>query len=246
MEIPKRIRYGIDASKPNMAMPYVELPLSIFNQIVDENVIDLPKNKRQEDRSLLQISNGYYRSRRLTILTRRIGRLSSNQRRIGLSTVVTVFDNIEKAAENNSGDDLMRITVSPQRLNDGTRLGLDVVAKWPSPEIAKPIHNSIVTGVMRQVALDVRYGRSPYDSSNDYKRMLDQNVYADIDRIHGVTLETNPLGSCSLGTDGSYYDSQNNSVELLYHNIYGHDQQLILIAGAIAFAHAHEFLHASS
>lgn len=64
-------------------------------------------------------------------------------------------------------------------------------------------------------------------------------VAAEVNRSYGITLETNPVGSCSMDTDGSEYAYQlseggTERVTLHAHNLYTHEMQLICISGLIA------------
>ncbi len=66
--------------------------------------------------------------------------------------------------------------------------------------------------------------------------MLDDLVYAQVNRQHGVTLETNPIASASLDTDGNSYNPEDSVIELSAHNMYAHEMQLICLSGLIAIA----------
>ncbi len=115
-----------------------------------------------------------------------------------------------------------------------------MAVQWPNMS-EQPIA-ALTTNVMRSVARDIRYSRSDNDSLAAHGRLVDMLVYSQIDRERGVTLETNPLGSCSVGTNGMWYDGGESSFNLESHNLYTHEQQLIVVAGAIALAHADELV----
>jgi len=57
--------------------------------------------------------------------------------------------------------------------------------------------------------------------------------------LNGITLETNPVGACSMDTDGTDYDEDSEKIKLYDHNLYNHEMQLICIAGLVALAKAH-------
>ncbi len=130
------------------------------------------------------------------------------------------------------------ITVSVgsyESINGTGRLGLGFDVRWPNTiDISL---NTLATSVMWRAAKELGYMRG--NGSRDRYR---DAVYAQVSRQHGVTLETNPMGSCSVGTDGSYYSPDDSIIELTAHNIVGVDQQFICLAGAVAIARADELL----
>ena len=54
----------------------------------------------------------------------------------------------------------------------------------------------------------------------------------------GVSMITNPVGSCNLDTNGAAYRPESPKFEVDAHNIYNADQQLICLYGLVAVAHA--------
>ena len=86
---------------------------------------------------------------------------------------------------------------------------------------------------MQATALKLKYAT---------KTHVPHMVYGQIQRENGLTLETNPLGKCSIGTDGLWYEPQEPMLELDAHNIYNHTQQLIIIIGGVALARADTLL----
>lgn len=126
----------------------------------------------------------------------------------------------------------LRVVMSSDVLYDGTRLPMGAEVRWPPVE--DELMQDITTKVMRRFARDIYYAR--IDNGYGYKKLIDGLVYARVHRPDGVTLETNPLGSCSLDTNGSWYDPAEEKAELLAHNLYAPDQQLICLAGLAAFS----------
>lgn len=107
--------------------------------------------------------------------------------------------------------------------------GMNAELLWPS--VSDKVASELATSAMRSMARDV--GLCSEDQIN---RM----VYASVSRAHGITLETNPIGSCSLDTDGSDYRSDQDRVSLYAHNLYTHEMQLVCLSGLIAIASLRE------
>ena len=80
----------------------------------------------------------------------------------------------------------------------------------------------------------------PFYSQYD-KDMLRSLLYVSADRTDGITVQTNSVGSCSIDSDGNGHKYK-PTVELLQHNIYGPQQQLPCLIGAVAFANADSYL----
>ena len=123
-------------------------------------------------------------------------------------------------------------------MNDTGRLAMAAEVRWPiaPPEVLHPL----ATSVMRRAALGLNYADGLLRAT-DY-HYYDHLVYAQISRENGVTLETNEMGSCSLGTDGMEYDSDAPIFNISAHNLYGVDQQLICLTGLLAIAQADKIL----
>lgn len=101
--------------------------------------------------------------------------------------------------------------------------GMDAEMAWPA---VTDVEASLAgTRAMRQMA---------YDLGTYSDKQIPGMVYAHVDRARGITLETNPAGSCSMDTDGSEYRPTADRVTLYAHNLYTHEMQLICIAGLIS------------
>jgi len=106
-------------------------------------------------------------------------------------------------------------------------IGMSAELNWP--KVSDETASLIATQAMRQMAHDL--GMYP-------DRQIPGLVYAQVDRRFGITLETNPAGSCSMDTDGGEYEQDSERVSLVSHNLYTHQMQLICISGLIALAKA--------
>lgn len=126
------------------------------------------------------------------------------------------------------------------------RLGMMADIQWP--EASDDDLTELATQTMRQAAFALRHDADMEEYQGKKIRRsrwikhIESMVYAQVSRDRGVTLETNPMGSCSLGTDGSWYQPTDETFEIQAHNIYSHEQQLICLTGCIAIAHADELL----
>jgi len=223
-------------------MPYVHLPKTIFDNLVDNGTIKVPPTKKAASKSLARIDEGPDDSRRITILTRRIGRLNPYPRASVCESVIDFYDAVGRQAKIKVADPKLRLDVWSERLNDRTRLGLVADIKWPEVEHSDERLSDLTTQVMCTVAKDIKYSDMDDMSARSRGQLINNLVYGQVQRSRGVTLETNPLGSCSIGTDGMEYRSESPVFNAQSHNVHGHDQQLIILSGAIALAHADELL----
>lgn len=110
------------------------------------------------------------------------------------------------------------------------RYGMMVALKWP--EAAPKDAARFATQHMQRFAQSVNLNKS--------KRMNTANdmVYVAANREQGITIETNPIGSCNISAGGYDYDPESEVVELWQHNIYNPTQQLACLMGAVCFATA--------
>ena len=102
-------------------------------------------------------------------------------------------------------------------------------AEIARPSVSDEIATRVATDAMRQMAHDL--GTYPDED-------IPSLVYAQVSGLNGITLETNPVGACSMDTDGTDYDEDSEKIKLYDHNLYTHEMQLICIAGLIALAKA--------
>ncbi len=155
----QRINYGIEASVPKLAMPYVDLPKAVFDRLVDLNEITVPTSKKAASRSPIEIRPGREDTQRIVIQTRRIGRLDWGERGRLNEQVINFFDAVNRNINISESDQKITASVWSKRLNDRTRLGVVIDARWPMREVADARLNDLTTTIMRQVALDVGYSR---------------------------------------------------------------------------------------
>lgn len=100
-------------------------------------------------------------------------------------------------------------------------------AKLTRPSVSDTTASRVATYAMQQMA----YNLGTY-SAKDIPGM----VYAHVSQSDGITLETNPVGSSSMDTDGNEYTENSGKISLYAHNLYTHQIQLICISGLIALA----------
>ena len=105
----------------------------------------------------------------------------------------------------------------------------DMSAEIVRPTVSDNFATLIATQAMRQMAHDL--GTYP-------DKDISSLVYAQVSTTDGITLETYPIGSCSMDTNGDKYNENSEKITLSAHNLYTHDMQLICISGLIALARA--------
>lgn len=133
---------------------------------------------------------------------------------------------------------ILNLGISSSRAGDGVRLGMYGMIKRPEGLSDEKI-SAVATTAMRSVAIDIGYANPDGKlKRNKYKAFINDLVWTSYDSERGVTITTNPLGSCSLDTDGNQYDPASEMIELHQHNIYTHTQQLLCLVGLVAVANA--------
>lgn len=110
-----------------------------------------------------------------------------------------------------------------------SRYGMHVELRWPECDaaVAATFATSQMQAFARHLAIN----------GKDSEALRKDLIYAQASRTSGVIFQTNPLGSCSIESDHRDYTDV-ATVELGMHNIYNHEQQLICLVGAVAFANA--------
>lgn len=110
------------------------------------------------------------------------------------------------------------------------RYGMMLALRWP--KVAPQPAATFATAHMQRFAQSINLnGNKRMNTANDM-------VHVAASREHGITVETNPLGSCNIGAGGYGYDPEPDIVELWQHNIYSPAQQLACLVGAVSFATA--------
>lgn len=128
-------------------------------------------------------------------------------------------------------DPRLSVQMPHQYTIDSGRLRMSAEVAWPERATDQQA-SYFMTGVMQRVAHQLKYER----------KLIPDLVGAQVIREQGVSIETNPLGSCNISAGGSLYFPERSTVELYQHNIYSPIQQLICFAGAIAMARVDDFL----
>ncbi len=161
------------------------------------------------------------------ILTMRSASLSNYRDAPEVS--VKVLDTLYNLAEPDETLPQMRMT--HEVLDRGAnRYGMMVAIRWPTAEPRTAAQ--FATRHMQRFASSVNL------NGNQRMNVADDMVYVTADRARGITVETNPLGSCNIGAGGCDYDPESDVVELWQHNIYNPAQQLVCLIGAVGFATA--------
>jgi len=179
-----------------------------------------------------------------TFLLKRIGRRPYEAHDRYLAPVVAAIEQLTLLPDEQDAK-LANVNIYPQRVRDG-RLPLSASIAWPEASDADV--SSFATGIMHGLAIATRYKQDLMSRKRD---VLSRNVYAHLRRYRdedsyfgwpGVSLQTNPIGSCSVDTSGDEFESDAPMFTVYQHNLYGYKQQLICLGGAIAIANADELL----
>lgn len=211
-----------------------------FNFHETKMCLDVPQNIFDETLSKGEYFSrivGFHAQRRVVDTTNIDGgvRLSLNMKRAGSSAdrrvkhdrcrqLITAVEEVAAITPKDQQDPNLSVEIGIEPIGGSNRYGFNAVVKRP---VASPsIVQNAATTAMRQTAEELRY--MP-------KSILSNSVYAHMTESY-VSLETNPVGSCSLDTDGVEYEPDSSDINLYAHNLYNHEMQLICLSGLIAIA----------
>lgn len=162
-------------------------------------------------------------------------RRNPNNYQDDLTLTSSIARGIFYLAKDEETDERLNITTMGEVLGDGMTRSMQVDLKmpdWDNEKLSDNVLSGLVAMAMRRTARQLKYGVV------DKRSYVDSMVYGSVRRERGITLETNPVGSCSLDTDGSEFESSDERLNLYGHNLYSHEQQLICFTGAVALAYA--------
>ena len=227
----QQLTYGIETTPMNHRL-FLDVPPSLVARVqqehpaVDAELESLSAPKAGIIDSVL--SDGAVR---LALNSEKIGaRRDDQSRRQAARRIVALISTIDGVAYEEEQDPNLNVQMGTEHTIDG-RLHMRAEVTWPRHASDKK---------MRKVA---RYFmRTTADALNYERKLIDELVYADVRRERGVTLETNPFGSCNIGAGGDGYHPERPTVELYQHNLYSPIQQLICLAGAVAMANTDKLL----
>ena len=165
-------------------------------------------------------------STRLLFRTKKIGQYSRLMASQKSRQAVSVIDSIVTHTPDSRQDPRLLVEMGLEPMGTSDRYGFHARVMWPESDMLTAAKEA--THMMRRTAHDLRHAMS--------KRSLNDMVYAQLDRNRGMTLETNPIASASLDTDGDSYSPEDEAAELWAHNLYSHQMQLICLSGLIAIA----------
>lgn len=203
----------------------LSIPDDIFQQATNEYEILAGTLGLPSDQALFVVDKVNDR----TILTTDLDKIAESQpeKEIRLARVVYALGAVaEVAMLEGRKDPTMEVMMGVKVLVDGSRLGMKGRLNRALGDDGKL--QAHATTIMRRTARRLQY--MP-------ESILDGSVYAMVHNNHGVAIETNPMGSCSLDTDGMTYQRDSDSVNVWGHNIYSHEIQVICLSGLIAVAH---------
>lgn len=228
------LQYGLEIAERD-ARIFVDVPTDLAASMQRENPAlteELESLSRPKNRVLeIEPHEGMVRVR---LNADRIGlKKDDHQQRLLAHRTATIFSSIDSLSADRR-DSGLSVQMSDQFTSDG-RLRMHAEVAWPERATDKQA-SDFMTGVMQGIAYQLKYER----------RLVSELVGAQVIRERGVSLETNPLGSCNIGAGGYLYFPERPTVELHQHNIYSPIQQLICFAGAIAMARVDEHLEAQS
>ena len=203
----------------------LSIPDDIFQQATNEYEILASTLGLPSDQALFIVDKANDR----TILTTDLDKIAESQpeKETRLARVVYALGAVaEVAMLEDRKDPMMEVMMGVKVLADDSRLDMNGRLNRPLDDDGQMERRA--TAAMRRTARRLQY--MP-------ESILDSLVYAEVHNSHGVTIETNPMGSCSLDTDGDYYRPDSESADVYGHNIYSHEIQVICLSGLIAVAH---------
>ncbi len=229
----RHLHHGLLETKQNHRL-YLDVPNEVLSTISDRSLsfVKVLGALTSKKLRLLEIEDdSQHEMSRLFVNYKKIAKVSDDQKRqLGTTLVVETINTIESYARTDQSDPKLKVEMYTKRSSDG-RLGMHSISQWPDLATSHPNQlNTVVTGHMQNFAKRIQY-IGPRTSYDEY-------VYSQLNRNSGATLETNPLGSCSIGTNGQSYESDSDSFEMTSHNIYQSEQQLICYAGLVALVNA--------
>jgi len=217
------LRYGYEDSRM-----YVDVPQDIFDTAMTESeyLAKIIEYRAQQRVVNAESMDG---GTRLLLNTKRAGNIKYDYvKEDRAKQMVYAFSAVATYSSEYQRDPRLSVDMGVSRLADGARLGMMAAVAWP--ERTDREVQTLTTSAMRQTASELKYV-SPTS-------FIPEIVYAQVYREHGVTLQTNPIGACDLGTDGMHYKPEDPTIELNAHNVYSHSMQLICLSGLIAIARA--------
>lgn len=216
------LKYGFNDSRIYLDVPQDVFELAIGRSSSLAKIVTEPANKRVVN---VEAGDG---GTRLSLNTKRAGNSQDrNIKELKCHDMVQALAEVAAHTPRRKHDPALQVVLGTERINNGDRFGMTARLRWP--ERSNSELGSIATRAMRQTALDLRHAN---------QSILPGMVYAQVDRQRGVTLETNPAGSCSMDTDGERYDTNEPFMELNAHNLYTHSMQIICLSGLISIARA--------
>lgn len=216
------LKYGFDDSRICLDIPQDIFELAMDSSELLTQIVDAPANKRVVN---TEANDG---GTRLSLNTKRAGNSQDRYiKEFKCRDMVQALAEVATFTPRRKHDPALQVALGTERINNDDRFGMSAKLRWPSRSNSEL--RSIATQAMQQTALELHYVS---------QTILPDMVYAQIDRQRGVTLETNPVGSCSMDTDGGTYEADDPSMKLYAHNIYNHEMQLICLSGLISIARA--------
>ncbi len=216
----ENLQYFFDESGIGIDVPYDIFHRAALGDMDFIDAIKLPPSQKVLD--IDESGKGI----RLRPRLKRIGAIQDHVKKsTRIKQVARVISGVSVSTPTERQDPMLNVYMSTHRLQDGTRLPMYAEVKRSTED--NIIMGQIATDSMRRTARELKY------CGGD---ILDSMVYAQVDD-NGVTLETNPLASSSLDTDGSDYDNDSETIKVYAHNLYSHEMQLICLTGLIRLAH---------
>lgn len=221
----EKLNFGLKPSVSNGHHLVINVPVATWARLnaIDEHAKGIEFLTRKRTSAL--VVDGGDTKLHLLVNEKRIG--SSEHKPRLLHNLVQLIDGLETHTLKDDQDPDFQVQMGASDVNGTGRHMIDMQVTWPN--LADEILQKLVSDTMVSTATNLKY---------DVKRFIPRIVYAQIRRQYGVTLETNPIGSCSVGTDGMWYEPSERTIELQAHNIYNNTQQIILLAGGVALARA--------
>ncbi len=230
----KQLHYGIETGGVHSRL-YLDVPVEVSARIqTHDGELTSTLQKLSTKRTRLLDIEPTDDGLRLYANTKKVGGIRGEYdtyRRQAAASITDALRRVGEWAQPEERDPRLDVGMGSRYSVDG-RLPMYADIAWP--EADEEAVEALAEKHMRETAKKLKY-EVP---------LIEDLVFASVSRARGVTLQTNPVGSCSIDTDGMHYDQADPVFELRAHNIYAPQQQLICFAGTVAIANADALLSA--
>ncbi len=228
----EHIRFGIEESIMNSRMNsrlFVDLPSGVLDKIMSDQQYERLVEKKGKKLKCPVVTDPNVGSAdaRLYVNTSLVGKMPdrAKQQHV-LGKVARLVNFLGNYPETDVADPEVQVVLGGQTESASDRLPMYATVALDQTVDHVQL-SSRATQQMQSIAASLRYIEPD---------LIQDMVGATVKRNRHISLTVNPLGSCTLDTDGVTFDPAADRIELYGHNLYSHSQQLTCLAGAVALA----------